>query len=360
MPRFRADLDLITPYTPGRSIDEFAAELGISEVAKLASNECPFPPWPEVVEAIAAAGGSVNRYPDNDHRELRAATASHLQIRGDHLWFGSGSSDLLRSIGIAMGGPGTSTVYATPSFVLYRIITRIAGSEPVEVPLTAGWVHDPQRLVDAVRDDTTLLYVCNPNNPTGTHLAEDSVRWIVDQVPERVLVVVDEAYWHYADAPDFASAVSLALERDNVVVAHTFSKVYGLAGLRVGYAVGNPNTLAELRKPQTPFPVTAVGQAAATEALRHQDRVAERSIHNARERSRLAAILDSLGIERADSQTNFLFHRSPGPAGDYLQYGVIVRPGVDGWVRTTIGLEDENDRFADALRAVGDNPRDFS
>ena len=311
-------------------------------------------------QAIAAAGGGVNRYPDNDHRELRAATASHLQIRGDHLWFGSGSSDLLRSIGIAMGGPGTSTVYATPSFVLYRIITRIAGSEPVEVPLTAGWVHDPQRLVDAVRDDTTLLYVCNPNNPTGTHLAEDSVRWIVDQVPERVLVVVDEAYWHYVDAPDFASAVSLALERDNVVVAHTFSKVYGLAGLRVGYAVGNPNTLAELRKPQTPVPVTAVGQAAATEALRHQDRVGERSIHNARERSRLAAILDSLGIERADSQTNFLFHRSPAPAGDYLQYGVIVRPGVDGWVRTTIGLEDENDRFADALQAVGDITRDFS
>jgi histidinol-phosphate aminotransferase len=360
MPRFRTDLDLITPYTPGRSIDGVAAELGIADIAKLASNECPFPTWPEVVEAIAAAGAGVNRYPDNDHRELRAATASHLQVPEDHLWFGGGSSDLLRSIGITMGGPGTSTVYATPSFVLYRIITRIAGSEPVEVPLTTDWVHDPQHLVEAVRDDTTLLYLCNPNNPTGTHLPEESVRWIIDHVPEQVLVVVDEAYLHYADAPDFASAVPLALDRDNVVVTHTFSKVYGLAGLRVGYAVGIPETLGALRKPQTPFPVTAVGQAAATEALRHQERVVERSVHNARERSRLALILDSLGVERADSQTNFLFHRSPGPATDYLPHGVIVRPGVDGWVRTTIGLESENDRFVDAVQAVGDIAGDFS
>ena len=126
VPKFRSDLDQVVPYTPGRSIDEVAAQLGISDVAKLASNECPFPTWPEVVDAIAVAGAGVNRYPDNDQRALRSAVSEHLDVPEDHLWFGAGSSDLLRSIGIAMGGPGTSTVYATPSFVLYRIITHIA------------------------------------------------------------------------------------------------------------------------------------------------------------------------------------------------------------------------------------------
>ncbi len=352
MPRFRADLDHINPYTPGRSIDEVAAELGIGDVAKLASNECPFPSWPEVVEAIAAAGAGVNRYPDNDQRVLRSATAAHLDVPEDHLWFGGGSSDLLRAIGLALGGPGTSTVYATPSFVLYRVITHIAGSKPVEVPLTADWVHDPPRLVEAIRDDTTLLYLCNPNNPTGTHLSFSDVKWIIDQVPDRVLVVVDEAYLHYADAPDFATAVPLAIERDNVVVTHTFSKVYGLAGLRVGYAVGSPATIRMLRKTQAPFPVTAVAQAAATEALRHQDRVADRVTHNRRERSRLSAALDYLGIEHAESQTNFLFHRFAGDPSSFALHGVIVRAGIDGWIRTTVGLEGENDRFLGALQAI--------
>ncbi len=360
MPRFRSDLDRITPYKPGTSIEAVAAELGVGDLAKLASNECPFAPWPEVIEAMAVAGSGVNRYPDNDQRALRAATAEHLGVPEDHLWFGGGSSDLLRSIGLAMGGPGTSAVYASPSFVLYRIVTHIAGSEPLEVPLTKAWVHDPWRLVQAVREDTTLLYVCNPNNPTGTYLPADDVRMIIDRVPDRVLIVVDEAYLHYAGATDFSSAIPLALERDNVVVTHTFSKVYGLAGLRVGYAVGRPATLRALRKTQAPFPVTAIAQAAAAEALNYQDRVSARVAHNDRERARLIRAFEQLGIEFAASQTNFIFHRSPGQASEFIAHGVIVRPGVDGWVRTTVGLEGENDRFLDALQALHPNGRDFA
>lgn len=349
MPRFRADLDSIIPYAPGRSIDEVAAELGITEVAKLASNECPFAPWPEVVEAIASAGSNANRYPDNEHRILRQATARQLGVPEDSLWFGAGSSDLLRCIGIAMGGTGTSVVYAAPSFVLYRVISRIAGTEPIEVPLNEEWVHDPQRLIEAVREDTTLLYVCNPNNPTGTYLPAKEVMQIIDEVPDDVLVVIDEAYMHYVDAPDFASAVPLALERDNVVVCHTFSKVYGLAGLRVGYAVGQPETLQALRKTQAPFPIPSVAQAAASEALQHSDRLAERVVANSIERSRLVAAIANLDIDQADSQTNFVFHRSRVPASAYSRHGVIVRPAVDGWVRTTVGLDSENERFISVL-----------
>jgi len=360
VPKFRSDLDLVVPYTPGRSIDEVAAELGISDVAKLASNECPFPTWPEVVDAIAVAGAGVNRYPDNHQRALRSAVSEHLDVPEDHLWFGAGSSDLLRSTALAMGGPGTSTVYATPSFVLYRILTHIAGSRPIEVPLTSDWVHHPGMLVEAIRDDTTLLYLCNPNNPTGTHLPAENIRWVIDNVPDRVLVVVDEAYLHYADAPDFATAIPLGLDRDNVIVTHTFSKAYGLAGLRVGYAVGRPETLLSLRKTQAPFPVTTVGQAAAAAAIRYQDRIVERVTHNSLERARLIEALVHLGIEHAASQTNFVFHRSPAPAAAFTEHGVIVRAGGDGWIRTTVGLEAENDRFLEALQAVRPAGPDFA
>jgi histidinol-phosphate aminotransferase len=353
MPRFRSDIDHIVPYSPGRSIEEVAAELGISDVAKLASNECPFPPWPEVLEAMRRAAQGVNRYPDYGVERLSRATAHHLGVPSSNLWFGAGSSDLLRCMGLAMGGPGTSAVYASPSFVLYRVISHIAGSEPIEVPLGEGWVHDPEKLVGAVRDDTTLLYLCNPNNPTSTHLSEDAIKWIVEQVSDRVLIVVDEAYLHYVEAPDYATATPLALERANVVVTHTFSKIFALAGVRVGYAIAQPDTITQLSKAQGPFVVTSVGQAAATEALLHTDRLGERITHNARERSRLLEALARLGVEHADSQTNFVFHRSAADATGYLPHGVIVRPAGEGWVRTTVGLEEENDRFLEAVEMLG-------
>ncbi len=360
MPRFRSDLDSIVPYTPGRSIDEVAAELGLVDVAKLASNECPFAPWPEVVEAIAEAGAGVHRYPDNDHRLLAAVTGAYLGVPADHLWFGSGSSDILRSIALAMGGPGTSAVYATPSFVLFRMITHIARAEPIEVALAPGWAHDPEALVEAVRPDTTVLYVCNPNNPTGTHISGDAVRWIIDQVPDRVLVVVDEAYVDYVDAADYETMVPVAPERDNVVVTRTFSKVYGLAGLRVGYAVGVRATLQALRKLQAPFPVTTVGQAAATAAIGLPDRLAERIAHNTRERARVLTALAGLGVEHAASQANFVFHRSPVPAEDFTHRGVIVRAAGEGWARTTIGWTHENDLFLEALEAFRSAGGDFA
>jgi histidinol-phosphate aminotransferase len=360
MPRLRLDLDSIVPYTPGRSIEEVAAELGLVDVAKLASNECPFPPWPEVVEAIAEAGSGVHRYPDNDHRLLAAATGAYLGVPVDHLWFGSGSSDILRSIALAMGGPGTSAVYAQPSFVLYRIITHIAGTEPVEVALAPGWVHDPEALVGAVRPDTTVLYICNPNNPTGTHISGDAIRWIIDQVPDRVLVFVDEAYVDYVDASDFETMLPVALERENVVVTRTFSKVHGLAGLRVGYAIGVPATLRSLRKAQAPFPVTTVGQAAATAALDLSDRLSERVSHNTRERARVLAALEGLGVEHAASQTNFVFHRSPVTAEAFTHRGVIVRAAGVGWARTTIGWAHENDRFLEALETFQSAGGDFA
>ncbi len=357
MPTFRQDLSAIVPYRPGKPIEEVAREFGLERIAKLASNESPLPPFPEVQAAIAAAIPRVHRYPDNDRYDLRKALAAHLGVPGDHLWFGGGSNELMLMAAIAVGGPGTSAVYAWPSFGLYRIATQVAMAERIEVPLDAEHRHDLDRMLAAMRPDTTVIYVCNPNNPTGTHVAAEQVYELVDAVPERVLVVVDEAYFEYAQAADYGTAVPLALERSNVVVARTFSKAYGLAGLRCGYMVGPADVFAEFRRVQLPFTTNTLAQVGAEAALRYQDRVAERVQRNAEGLKLFSEELAARGIPYADSQTNFVYMHSGGDdAGAMkralLPHGVIVRPFEDGWVRVSVGTDDENRAFFAALDEV--------
>jgi histidinol-phosphate aminotransferase len=210
----------------------------------------------------------------------------------------------------------------------------------------------------AVRADTSIVYVCNPNNPTGTHVGGADLFGFIDGLPSDVLVVVDEAYVEYATAPDYASALPLAMERDNVVVARTFSKAYGLAGLRVGYLVGSPEVFDWTRKVQLPFTVSTVAQAAAREALRHSDRLAERIHLNAAGLKLFTEELTARGIRHADSQTNFVYLRCGGDAEAFqermLRQGVIVRPQADGWSRVSIGTEAENRAFFRALDVLED------
>ncbi len=268
---------------------------------------------------------------------------------------GAGSTELLLCLAGAVGGGG-SMVYAWPSFVMYRIATKLAGSEAVEVPLDADLRHDPEALAAAVRTDTRALFVCNPNNPTGTHLGGEVVGELIKRVPDDVLIVIDEAYHEYVQSPDYESMLRVATERDNVVVTRTFSKVYGLAGLRVGYAVGNPQLVAEMRKLQAPFSVSDLAQVAAIEALRHQDRVEERVRRNTAELKRFQDELEARGIAHPESQANFVFIRPGGNDAilyrELLERGIIVRPMTQGWLRVTVGTEDENTRFFSALDSV--------
>lgn len=355
MPRYREALDRIQSYDPGKPIDEVSRELGISDIVKMASNESPYPPFPEVQEAIAVGIADVNRYPENNGYYLVRALADMHGLDPGQIWVGGGSTELLTCIGLAVGGTETSAVFPWPSFAMYPIITALSGAEPVRVPLDESMRLDAAALLDAVRPDTTLLYVCNPNNPTGTHLAKNAVDQIVDHVPEDVLVVIDEAYHHFVSAPDYASALAHAMARPNVVVTRTFSKVYGLAGMRVGYMVGDPTTLAQLRKTQVPFSVNSLAQAAATEALRHQDRVAQRVAANAAGRSQLLAGLAARNVPHADSQTNFILVTAAAPketADRMLHHGVIVRPMGDSFLRVTVGTEAENERFFEAWDEV--------
>jgi histidinol-phosphate aminotransferase len=337
-------------------IEEVAREYGLDEIVKLASNECPEPPFPEVQAAVAAAAAGLHRYPDNEKYLLKVALGAHLGIDPAHLWVGGGSNELVLTTGIAVGGPGTSAVYAWPSFGLYRIATRVAMAEGIEVPLDSHHRHDLAAMAAAVRDDTTVVYVCNPNNPTGTWVADADLVAFIEAVPRDVMIVVDEAYIEYATAVDCSTVLPLALERGNVLVARTFSKIYGLAGARLGYMVGTPENFAELRRIQLPFSANSLAQAAAIEALRHQDRVAERARHNA---AGLKVFADELGardIPFAPSQTNFVYCRPGDDAEEFkeamLRQGVIVRPQEDGWVRVTVGTEPENSRFFAALDAI--------
>lgn len=325
-------------------------------VVKLASNESPLPPFPEVIDAIAAAAAGSNRYPDNDWFQLAEAVATRLQIDPDHLMFGGGTSELLRVISLAVGGEATSAVYPWPSFIIYRMGTVLAGSTPIEVPLTADYHLDLDAMANAVRSDTTVVFVCNPNNPTGTHRSAADVTAFIDSILPRTLVVVDEAYFEYVSASDYRSSLDMALSRPNVVVLRTFSKIYSLASLRVGFAVGQPATLADLRRAQAPFTVSGLAQTAAITAVRYPNRVEERAQFNHEERSRIEKALAEREIEHVPSQANFVYLHPEGireePFQAFLQLGVIVRQFGGGWIRVTVGSVEENDRFLQALDSL--------
>lgn len=355
MPTFRPDIREISPYLPGRAIADVARENGFEpdDIIKLASNESPLPPIEAVQARIRDHVAGVFRYPDNDAVELREAIALANGVDVDHVWVGGGSSELLRVVAMAVGGPGTSAVYAWPSFVIYRLASMLSMSDRIEVPLV-DFRHDLDALAECVRDDTTVIYVCNPNNPTGTILGAADVAAFVERIPERVLVVIDEAYHEYVTDSRYATAVPLAVERPNVVVTRTFSKIHGLAALRVGYAIALPETITELRKAQAPFTVTSLGQAAAAESLHHPEEIDRRVGEIATERARMTSDLTDLGVDVVPSQANFLFFPVPtiaDPAAAYLRHGIIVRV-LGGGVRVTVGTREENRRFVEATRAI--------
>jgi histidinol-phosphate aminotransferase len=356
MPRYRADLDRIARYVPGRGEQEILRAYQLASVVKLASNESPLPPFPQVVDAIQQAAHGVHRYPETVYTELGAAVATHLGVDPQNLWFGGGGASLLFNTALAVGGPGTSAVYATPSFVVYRMGTALAGATPIEVPLDADHRHDLDAMAAAVRDDTTIVYICNPNNPTGTYVPTRDVADFIAGVPESVLVVVDEAYFEFVDRSDYQSMAQAAAASPNVVVMRTFSKIYGLAGLRIGYLVGHHEVLEALRRTQLPFTVTGLAQAAAVESLRHPAEVAGRLTLNAAGVVQLTEGLRSLGMDVADSVTNFVYAKPPMDPGPFveelLRLGVIVRPTGSPWVRITVGTKDENSAFLAAVEAV--------
>lgn len=360
MIRIRPEIESLKPYEGGPGIEEIARRYGIEDIVKLGSNENPLPPFPEVEQAITAAAAGINRYPDADIAHLAATVGKAVGAPPDHIWFGAGSSELLTTTARALGGPGTSFVYPWPSFAMYKINAVLANAESVMVPLDEDKAIDLRVAGKAIRADTTLVYLCNPNNPTGTYLTRAEVRWFVEQVPENTLVVVDEAYVEYVADEDRPTAIPLALERPNVTVTRTFSKIYGLAGLRVGYMIGLPGTLRQLRKAQIPFVVNSLAQTAATTALRFSERLDERFEMNRQGVDYLENAFRERGIEFVPTQANFVWVRlgpeAPAIIAALLERGTIIRSGTDEWTRVSVGTPDENRRFVADLDNVRTGP----
>ena len=340
------------PIYPAAATYEFHGEL-----VKLASNETPWAPHPAVLEAVEGALRTLNRYPDPAATVLRRRIADHHELRPERVAVGNGSCEILLAAAEALLEPGAEIVYAWPSFSMYPHLAALAGARAVTVALDADDRHDLEAMAREVTAATRMALVCNPNNPTATALAIEEVdAWVAD-LPRHVLVIVDEAYVEFSTLRDPDESLAL-LRHPNVVLLRTFSKVYGLCGLRAGYSLGPPEFRAAVDRVRQPFSVNALAQAAAAEALRHQDEVAKRVERTVAERLWLQGGLDERGLRSADSQANFawvdLGDRDEAAVMEGLtRRGVIVRGGADlgapGHMRVTYGTRAENERFLRAL-----------
>jgi histidinol-phosphate aminotransferase len=355
MPRFNPSVLEIQRYKPGVPAEVIAAEYGIDEVIKLASNEYSGGPFPGVVEAALAAAAHPERYPDNSVGALRSALAEVHGIGVDNIFVGAGSSGVLQAIAMSAGGPSTSAVYPWPSFVLYEILSQISGTQAIRVPLDSEHRLDLKKMAESIRDDTTLLYICNPNNPTGTYRSYRDILSLTEEVDDTTLIVVDEAYAEFADADDYGSFLAVASQQPNLIVMRTFSKIHALAGFRVGYAVGHPDTLDAVSRAQRPFTVTALAQAAALESLKHD--LTDRRAETVAGRAAIEVGLARLGLNYAPSQANFVWFDSSVDGAEMFQRmaarGVVVRNyGQGTWSRVTVGNPDENRAFLAALEGA--------
>lgn len=352
----RADLDALPAYVPGRSVADLARELGIAEAIKLASNEVPFGPLPGVPEAVAAAMTQSHRYPDMGVQELRDRLAERHGVSPDRIVTGCGSVALAEHLAKATCLPGDEIVYSWRSFEAYPIITAGVGATGIPVPNTPEHGHDLRAMADAITERTRLVLVCNPNNPTGTSIRKAELDRFLDAVPSDVLVVLDEAYREFVTDGEVPDGLATYGDRPNVVVLRTLSKAWGLAGLRVGFLVAQPEVAAAIRKVLTPFSTSLVAQAAALAALNAEQEVIRRCALVISERERVTEALRKLHPDVPDSQANFVWL----PLGDQAtafgaaceQRGVIVRPFAGDGVRVTIGKPEENDAFLAAAEAA--------
>jgi histidinol-phosphate aminotransferase len=343
LPRFRAAVRGLVSYRP-----EKPALSPEGRSYALAANETPFGPLPKVARAIQEQIEGINRYPDNSGQALTAELAERFGVEPDGIALGCGSVGVAQQLITAVAEPGDEVLYAWPSFEAYPLLTRLAGAVPVAVPLREH-VHDLATMAEHLTDRTRLVFVCNPNNPTGTVVGRAELEEFLGRVPPGCLVVLDEAYHEYVRAEEVPDGLSLLPGRPHLVVLRTFSKAYGLAGLRIGYAAGHPEVIGTLRKAYLPYSAGSVAQAAAIAALRSGDEVARRTDIITAERTRLAAALEARGWRVPASEANFLWlplgERATAFGVHCATAGVSVRAVGGAGVRVTLGLPADNDAF---------------
>jgi histidinol-phosphate aminotransferase len=345
-------------YVPGRPVEEVEQELKIHAV-KLASNENPLGPSPKAMAAARQALGEANWYPDGGSKRLREVLAARYGVRPEEVFVGLGSSEIIDLASRVLLRPGLTGITSEGTFALYPIAIRASGGKLVQTPMR-NYTFDLEAMAAAVTPETRIIYIANPNNPTGTAFGAAEFDVFLKKVPGDVLVVLDEAYTEYAERRDLPKAREIFKKYNNLLTLKTFSKVYGLAGLRIGYGIGHPTLVAEMNKLRTPFNVTSVGQAAALAALDDAEHVRRSVEMNHAERARLFRRLQGMGLRPVASETNFLFiptgANAKGMCDELLHEGVIVRPlawmGFPDAIRISVGDPDENSKLLAAMAKV--------
>lgn len=338
----------ITPYTPGKPIEELEREIGITGSIKLASNENPLGPSPKAVNAVKKALDGINRYPDGSGFYLTQAISKKLGVGPDQVILGNGSNELIELAVRTFVQPEEEVVSAEPSFVVYKMVTQAAAGKNVIVPCK-DLRHDLDAMADAITEKTKIVFIANPNNPTGTMNTKTEMDRFMSRVPEHVLVAVDEAYFEYVTRTDYPDSIDYLKDGKNVLVLRTFSKIYGLAGLRIGYGVTKPEICLMMNKVRQPFNTSSVAQTAALAALSDRKHV-ERSVAvNNEGKQYLYSAFQRLGITYVPTETNFIYFEtkfnSRGLYDMLLKKGVIIRPMGEKSLRVTIGFPEENQRF---------------
>ncbi|CAM3719933.1 histidinol-phosphate transaminase [Alkalicoccus chagannorensis] len=346
----------LTPYQPGKPIEEVKKELGLEEVIKLASNENPYGASPSVGPAVQEALGNVAVYPDGYAKLLRMRTAEKLGVSEKQLIFGNGSDEVILILCRAMLGPEDNIVTAVPTFPQYRHNAVIEGTEVKEVPLQDG-VHDLDAMADAVDEKTKIVFVCNPNNPSGTYVNEEAFRDFMKNIPPHVLVVSDEAYVEYVQADDYPDTIPMLNTYTNLLILRTFSKAYGIASLRVGFGIGHEALVQSIEPGREPFNTNSAAQAAAVAALEDEAFLQDCVAKNTEERQKMEQFCEEHGFSYYPSEANFILMSVGRPGGEVfetlLKAGFIVRNGealgFPDYVRITLGSSSQNERIRHEL-----------
>jgi histidinol-phosphate aminotransferase len=349
----------LRPYQPGKPIEEVERELGLSDVVKLASNENPLGPGALARDAFAACSHSLGRYPDSNGSILKAALARHLAVAETALTLGNGSNDVLELIVRAFVSPAHEVIFSEHAFLVYALLTQAVGAQAVVTP-ARRFGHDLEAMASALSPRTRVIFIANPNNPTGTWIAHRPLETFLQAVPSNVLVVVDEAYFEYVEEPEYPNCVAWVGRYPNLIVTRTFSKVYGLAALRLGYGVSHPVIADLLNRVRQPFNVNMPAQQAATAALQDSEHLARSLALNRNGMGQLEHGLQRLGLRYIPSVGNFICvdvgRRGTDVYRALLERGVIARPvdnyGMASFLRVTVGREAENSRFLEALRSI--------
>lgn len=355
----RREIFNLKPYIPGKPIAEVKRELGLEDIIKMASNENPLGPSPQAAAAVSNIINDLHYYPDANCFELKKKLAAIYQLSEKSILIGNGSDELLKLLAETFLQSGDQVIYAQPTFSEYQFVSRIMGADCVEVPLK-NYAHDLAAMLDAISIKTKMIIICNPNNPTGTIATAMQLKEFMEQVPDDVIVVFDEAYMDYVESNEFASGLEFLKEGRNVVVSRTFSKMYGLAALRVGYALTTQPIAQAVERVTEPFNVNTPAQVAALAALDDTEHVRKSRQVNSAGKKYLYGELDRLGLEYVPSEANFILfdtgNSCQGVFKNLLKQGVIVRAcdsyGYPTFIRVTIGTPEQNQRFIKSLEKV--------